>query len=97
DAVAEHLLPEAVDRDARRQRMAGLDEPLGETEAVARQLARHGGQDFRRGGGDRATGADGGLIASQRLDEGDEFLGGRILRADPPVEELVLLGGGELI
>ena len=48
DARAEHLLPEAVDGDARRQRMLRPQQPLGEAEPVARQVRRHRRQGVRR-------------------------------------------------
>src|SRR5436190_11146375 len=34
DAVAEYLRPEAIDRDARRERMLGADEPARQAEAI---------------------------------------------------------------
>ena len=50
EAGAEHFLPEAVDRDAGRQRVALVEEPLREAEAVPREGCRHrrqGGRDGR--------------------------------------------------
>src|SRR5213078_4436084 len=47
EAGAEHLLPEAVDRDAGRQRMLRPQEPLREAEAAFRQI----GGERREGGG----------------------------------------------
>ena len=47
EAGAEHLLPEAVDRDAGRQRILRPQQPLGEAEPVARQVGRHRRQRMR--------------------------------------------------
>ena len=43
-AGPENLLPEAIDRDARGQRIGGIDNPLSEAEPVARQRCGHGRQ-----------------------------------------------------
>ena len=40
EAGAEDFLPEAIDRDARRQRMLGPQQPLREAEAILRQIGR---------------------------------------------------------
>ena len=45
---AEDLLPEAVHRHAGGERMLGPQQPLGETEAVPRQLGRHGRKERGR-------------------------------------------------
>ena len=47
DAGAEIHLPEAIHGDARQQRIAGIDQPFGEAEAIVR---RAGGQRRQRGG-----------------------------------------------
>ena len=47
-AVAEDLLPEAVDHDAGGQRMLGPDQPLRQAEPVLGQVGRHGGKGVGR-------------------------------------------------
>ena len=49
-AVAEHLLPEAIHRDAGRQRVLRTEQPLRKAQAVVRQIGRHRRQRMRRFG-----------------------------------------------
>jgi hypothetical protein len=54
-AAAEVLLPDAVDHDARGQRVGGVEEPAGEVESVGLCDAQ-GRQDGGRAGCDRIAG-----------------------------------------
>src|SRR4051794_33444818 len=48
DARAEDLLPEAIDRHTRRQRMPRSNEPLGKAQPISRSIRRQRRQKSRR-------------------------------------------------
>jgi hypothetical protein len=55
EARAEDLLPEAVDGDARRERVLGREQPARKAEAIAGGVFRHGRQGVGRVGVDRVA------------------------------------------
>ncbi len=71
-ARAEHFLPEAIDGDARGQRMIRPQQPLGKAQAVARQIGGEGGQDVGRVGFHLVAPL---VVLAAEEDEGHRFVG----------------------